>query len=172
MLDARNHQGKFAEDYVRALASAAGLLIYKYDLDRDGIDLGFRHPGRAGHVSSPTVEAQIKSWSRPRSLGGELIFDGLNEAQFNKLTGTDSAIPRYLFVVTVPSDSGQYAQVETAGMLLRQLGYFQSLEHMEPVAQPSRSRRRIVKIPTGNVLTVRTLQRLVHPLLELPSYSP
>ncbi|MGA4991376.1 hypothetical protein ACWCOT_35780 [Nonomuraea bangladeshensis] len=36
MLDQRNHQGKFAEDYVRVLASAAGLLVYQDDLDLAG----------------------------------------------------------------------------------------------------------------------------------------
>jgi hypothetical protein len=48
MLDARNHQGKFGEDYIRVLASAAGLLVYTPDLDYDGIDPGLRWPGRVG----------------------------------------------------------------------------------------------------------------------------
>jgi hypothetical protein len=38
MLDANQHQGKFGEDYVRVLASAAGLIVLKDDLDTDGID--------------------------------------------------------------------------------------------------------------------------------------
>ncbi len=32
VLDARNHQGKFGQDYVRALASAAGLIVCNFDL--------------------------------------------------------------------------------------------------------------------------------------------
>jgi len=36
MLDAKQHQGKFGEDYVRVLASAAGLIVLKDDLDTDG----------------------------------------------------------------------------------------------------------------------------------------
>ena len=32
MLDAKQHQGKFGEDYVRVLASAAGLIVLKDDL--------------------------------------------------------------------------------------------------------------------------------------------
>ena len=42
MLDARQHQGKFGEDYVRVLASAAGLLVLKDDLDVDGIGDTFK----------------------------------------------------------------------------------------------------------------------------------
>ncbi|MEV4889667.1 hypothetical protein AB0K48_09795 [Nonomuraea sp. NPDC055795] len=85
MLERRNHQGKFAEDYVRALASAAGLLVYKDDLDHDGIDLGFRYPGRTGYIASPAIEVQVKSWSASVCKGPDLHFRGLNEVQYNKL---------------------------------------------------------------------------------------
>ncbi|SQD99420.1 conserved hypothetical protein [Parafrankia sp. Ea1.12] len=40
MLDANQHQGKFGEDYVRVLASAAGLIVLKEDIDAAG---GNRH---------------------------------------------------------------------------------------------------------------------------------
>lgn len=33
MLDANDHRGKFGVDYVRVLASAAGLTVYKDDGD-------------------------------------------------------------------------------------------------------------------------------------------
>ena len=46
MLDARNHQGKFGTDYVRVLASAAGLLWSVDDIDMDGVDLCVKLPGR------------------------------------------------------------------------------------------------------------------------------
>ncbi|WP_018658286.1 DUF4365 domain-containing protein [Actinomadura flavalba] len=160
MLDSRNHQGKFAEDYVRVLASAAGLLVYRDDLDHDGIDLGFRYPGRAGRVSSPALEAQVKSCSAPRVAAGELLFDGLTEVQFNKLADGPFTVPRYLFVVIVPSDPHDYTRFETDGMLLRQLAYFLPFEDERPVAAPGRARRR-VRVPLGNVLTARTLARLV-----------
>lgn len=45
MLDARNHQGKFGADYVRVLASAAGLLWAEDDVDMDGVDLCVKQPG-------------------------------------------------------------------------------------------------------------------------------
>jgi hypothetical protein len=52
MLDAINHQGKFGEAYVRVLASAAGLVVYKDDIDHDGIDLCI------------TLPHPVCSWSR------------------------------------------------------------------------------------------------------------
>ncbi|WP_019630418.1 DUF4365 domain-containing protein [Actinomadura atramentaria] len=161
MLDPWNHQGKFAEDYVRVLASAAGLLIYKDDLDYDGIDLGFRYPGRSGLAASPAVEAQIKSCSNPQYAGGELLYDGLTEVQYNKLADGPFTVPRYLFVIVVPQDNDAYASFETRGMLLGQLGFFHGFDGEKPVARPDARRRHRVGVPLANVLTTRSLLDLV-----------
>ncbi|MCE7001771.1 DUF4365 domain-containing protein [Kibdelosporangium philippinense] len=163
MLDARNHQGKFGEDYVRALASAAGLLVYQHDLDLDGVDLGFRMPGRTTGVASPCVEAQIKSWSRGEMKQGvsEWHFNGLNEAQFNRIAGDDFTVPRFLFLVRVPSNNMDYVEFTTDGMLLRHLAYYCSLQLETPIEKPDKSRRRPVRVPVANVLTARSLLNLV-----------
>ncbi|WP_308104649.1 DUF4365 domain-containing protein [Actinocorallia sp. API 0066] len=154
-------QGKFAEDYVRVVASAAGLLVYKYDLDVDGIDLGFRYSGRVGMVASPAIEVQVKSWSRPRVEGGAFVYDGLDEVQYNKLVDGPFSVPRYLFLVVVPSEREEYTRFETDGMKLRQLAYFTDLRGERAVARPDRRRQRRVRIPVGNLLTPRTLLGLV-----------
>src|SRR5215475_13873022 len=107
MLDANQHQGKFGEDYVRVLASAAGLLVLKEDLDVDGIDMGFRATGRHGRVCSPTIEAQIKTCSMQSAHDGYLLYRGLSEWQFNRLAGPDFTVPRFLFVVCVPAESAR-----------------------------------------------------------------
>lgn len=161
VLDANNHQGKFGQDYIRVLASAAGLLVYTPDLDYDGIDLGIRWPGRTGTAASPAIDAQVKSWSSPRKSGGTWRFDGLNETQFNKLAGHDYTVPRYLFLVVVPQDAGAYSEVLTDGMLLRHQGYFLSLRKEALIATPSTKRHRTVHVPIGNILTVRSLRTLM-----------
>jgi hypothetical protein len=79
------HQGKFGEDYVRVLAFAAGLLVMKDDPDVEGIDLGFRATGQHGRVSSPAIEARIKTWSAPSVSSGYPVSRGLSERQFNTL---------------------------------------------------------------------------------------
>ena len=163
MLDANNHQGKFGQDYIRVLASAAGLLVWTPDLDYDGIDLGIRWPGRSGTAASPAIDAQVKSWSNPRKAGGTWRFDGLNEVQFNKLAGRDFTIPRYLFLVVVPPDPGAYSDVLTDGLLLRYQGYYTSLRDQDPIAAPNGRRRRTVHVPVANVLTVRSLRALMIP---------
>ncbi len=160
MLDARQHQGKFGEDYVRVLASAAGLVVLKEDIDADGVDMGFRAPGKYRICRSPTIEAQIKTWSTPKISSGYLLYRGLDEWQFNRLAGPNFTVPRFLFVICVPSDSQRYTVCLTEGLMLRHLGYFVSLHTEEQIADPDRDRRRTVRVPTANVLTTTVLRRL------------
>lgn len=163
MLESLNHQGKFGEDYVRALASAAGLLTYDFDLDHDGIDLGIRYPGRIHGVASPGVEVQIKSSSQGGIVpsASEWRFNGLNEVQFNRLAGDDFTVPRFLIFVRVPPGSDDYVEFRTEGMLLRHLAYYCTLRNESPIELPDRNRRRSVRVPTANVLTTRSLLNLV-----------
>jgi Domain of unknown function (DUF4365) len=166
VLDANNHQGKFGQDYIRVLASAAGLLVYTPDLDYDGIDLMIRWPGRVGMAASPAIDVQVKSWSSPRRSGAHYRFDGLNELQFNKLAGPHYTVPRYLFLVIVPPDAHAYSELLTNGMLLRYQAFHASLQGEIPITHPLQQRRRSVQVPVGNVLTVRSLLTLMHPALS------
>ncbi len=43
-----NHQGYFGESFVRVLASAAGLVAGKQDIDVTGVDFSFDFPGSRG----------------------------------------------------------------------------------------------------------------------------
>jgi Domain of unknown function (DUF4365) len=171
VLDANNHQGKFGQDYIRVLASAAGLLVWTPDLDYDGIDLGIRWPGRVGRAASPAIDVQVKSWSNPRKSGSDWRFDGLTEQQFNKLAGPAYTIPRYLFLVIVPKNADVYAEILADGMLLRYQGFYVSLRDEPLIQQPSRERRRVVHVPIGNVLTAGTLRALMHPDLAAQGSS-
>lgn len=147
---------------MRVLASAAGLLVYTPDLDYDGVDFLLRWPGANGPSASPAIDVQVKSWSVPAKSGGFLRFDGLNESQFNKLAGPNFQVPRYLFVVVVPSERAAYSELRTEGMLLRHQAYYLSLHGEEPIAEPDKGRKRAVHVPVGNVLTVGSLQTLMH----------
>lgn len=167
MLDVNNHQGKFGQDYVRVLASAAGLLVLTPDLDYDGVDLQLRVPGPVGPAASPAIDVQVKSWSNSRRSGNAWRFGGLDEVQFNQLAGR-STVPRYLFLVIVPPDARAYSEIRTDGMLLRYQGFYASLQGETPITEPSRRRRRSVDVPIGNVLTVRSLHVLLRPAVDTP----
>jgi hypothetical protein len=160
MLDPNNHRGKFGEDYVRVLASAAGLTVYKDDVDFDGIDLGIRLPNPRRSFSR-AIEVQVKTTSTPQWQGPELVFDGLDRRQFNRLAGDGYTVPRFLFVVTVPREPDEYTDVYTSGLLLRNIGYYLSLQDRPPLDVPETRSRVRVRVPAANVLSVAALRRLV-----------
>jgi hypothetical protein len=160
MVDANQHQGQFGEDYVRVLASAAGLAVLDQNMDNDGVDLGFRANGLFHRTRSPRIEAQVKTWSSPGERDGPLRYAGLNEWQFNRLAGKDWAIPRYLFVICVPKNADDYATFSSDGVLLRHLGFYVSLRNEATIENPDRERRAPVFLPRANVLTADTLRRL------------
>ncbi len=169
MLDKANHQGKFGADYVRVLASAAGLIWSQDDVDLDGVDLCIKLPGRTPRGFSPRIDVQVKSVSRLPIRHGYLDFDGLSRAQFDKLAGTGSTVPRYLFVVHVPRSADDYADLRTSGLLLRHIGYYLSLSDRPPLA-PDDPRQRIrVRIPVSNVLTAVGLRALVAGTAVVPA---
>ncbi|OLT00096.1 hypothetical protein BJF90_07340 [Pseudonocardia sp. CNS-004] len=155
----RAHQGQFGEDYVRVLATAAGLTVSSGNLDVDGIDLQLTLPDDVGSVRSPRIEVQVKTASRLQPVNGVFAFDGLDGRQFNKLAGPGFVVPRYLFLVTVPPDTSRYADLNHDGLLLRYLGYWASLSSRKVVPETRSSVR--VKVPTANVLTARRLRELV-----------
>jgi len=161
MLDALVHQGKFGEDYVRVLASAAGLLVSKDDVDHDGVDLCIKMPGPSVVGWSPRIEVQVKTTSRPKRRAAAFDFDGLNQSQYNKLAGPDFVVRRFLFLVIVPKKADEYAALNTSGLLLRDVGYYVSLRDRVPIDQPSSDKRIRVSVPTANVLTITTLKRLI-----------
>ncbi|MQY20162.1 DUF4365 domain-containing protein [Nocardia macrotermitis] len=161
MLDQNNHQGKFGADYVRVLASAAGLLWSQDDLDFDTVDLCLKVPGRTPRGFSPRIDVQVKTVRRLDVSGGAIHYGRLNHAQFNNLAGTDFVVPRYLFVVHVPPSTARYADLSTYGLLLRHIGYYVSLSDRQPMPVPDPNRHVGVKIPLTNVLTANSLRRLV-----------
>lgn len=161
MLDARCHRDNFAADYVRALASAVGLPVLDHIPDSAGVDLGIRLPSRVDHTMSPGIDVRVCSSSESRQMGSEWHFDGLTEIQFNRLAGTGFLYPRLLFLVRVPDDRSEFATVQTDGMVLRQLGYYRSLEHEPKIDDPDATRRKPVRVPLSNVLTDRTLLALI-----------
>ncbi|WP_330249354.1 DUF4365 domain-containing protein [Nocardia sp. NBC_00565] len=169
MLDARNHQGKFGADYIRVLASAAGLNWSQDDVDLDGVDLCIKLPGRTPRGFSPRIDVQVKTVSTLQARHGLINFDGLNQRQFNKLAGADFTVPRYLFVVHVPRSAAHYADLNTSGLLLRHIGYYVSLSNLDTVASPDSGRRVRVKIPMSNILTATSLLELVIEQTPLPA---
>jgi hypothetical protein len=160
-LTAQQHQGLHGEGFIFALASSAGLVVMRSNLDVDGVDWLIAHPGPVGTVRSPKIEMQVKTWSAPHERGGAWQFR-MAARHFNALAGPGFELRRYLGLVTVPGDPGGYASCETSRMSLGHAAYWVSLADQEPYPRAGEdSQTVLVPVPQRNLLTPATLKALV-----------
>lgn len=164
-LDHRQHQGLFGEAFVRVLASAAGLVVARADLDVTGEDFTISYKGARGDKRHPKIDVQVKSWIKSKAdaswRNGSWLYR-MRAASFNEIAGDDFSLPRFLFVVIVPDDVVDYARCEAGQMALSHSAYWVSLaDHtlVDPAAQATVA----VEIPQENILTVDSLRNLLHP---------
>lgn len=154
-----NLQGYFGESFVRVLASAAGLVASKPDLDMMGVDFILSYPGSRGTTRFPMIDVQVKSWSRAAG-SVDMWHYPMKVKHFNNLAGGGYSVPRYLFLVIVPDDEEQYAEVDADALRLRHCGYYVSLADR---AKVDGSQQQVtVTVPKSNVLTVQALRGLMH----------
>lgn len=159
VLDPNSRQGAFGEAFVRALAVAAGLTVAKSEPDVTGDDFTFGYPGSLGGVFFPKVDVQVKSWSRPAEKAGEWAYR-MTVDHFNNLAGRNYALPRFLVLVVVPRDAGDYVHVDHQRLLLRYAAYWVSLRERERV-DASKAATVAVSVPKANLLTVEALLTLL-----------
>lgn len=159
-LDPRAHQGVFGESFVRVLASAAGLIVARAELDVTGEDLTISHKGVIGHTRHPKIEVQVKSWSRPVCRAEHWQYQ-LRARHFNELAGTDFALPRFLVLVIVPDHWTGYASVSHDSVQLCHAAYWQSLRDHDRV-DLAPDTKIPVPVPRANLLTVDALRAMMH----------
>lgn len=155
------HQGLHGEGYVFAMACTAGLLASRPILDADGIDWTIGHPGALGSVRSPKIEIQVKT-ARRASSDDDAWTHRLSVPHFNALAGSGFAIRRYFVLVTVPSDTKEYAMCDPGGMSLRHAAYWTSLSDRSVLPVGAEEQKTVaVRVPKANLLTPATLLALV-----------
>ncbi len=162
-LDPNQHQGLFGESFVRVLASAAGLIVSRPDLDVDGCDFTISRKGVFGVTRHPKIDVQVKSWSRRRADRRDGYWKyRMQSKHFNELAGTDFALPRFLVLVSVPDDCADYATSHHDVVELKHAAYWLSLQDRKPVDGAPEAKIP-VDVPVDNLLTVDALHTLMRP---------
>ncbi|MGH3853195.1 MAG: DUF4365 domain-containing protein [Pseudonocardiaceae bacterium] len=162
-LDPNQHQGLFGESFVRVLASAAGLIVAKAELDVTGDDFTIAHKGMLGSTRHPKIDVQVKSWARRRATRNDGYWKYRMQAKhFNELAGPDFALPRFLVLVIVPDDSADYATTRQDVVELKHAAYWLSLRDRQPVEMAA-DLKVPVDVPDSNLLTVDALRALMTP---------
>lgn len=160
-LDPNQHQGLFGESFVRVLASAAGLIVAKAELDVTGDDFTISHKGVLGNTRHPKIDVQVKSWSRAVQRDGHWKYR-MQAMHFNELAGLDFALPRFLVLVIVPADGADYATIRHDAVELKHAAYWLSLQDRQLVTGAPNAKVP-VDVPVSNLLTVNVLRTLMKP---------
>jgi hypothetical protein len=157
-----NHQGYFGESFVRVLVSAAGLIAGQQDVDHTGVDFSIDFPGVRGTARFPKIEAQVKSWSSPKGSDHAWHYT-MDVEHYNNIAGADFSVRRFLFLIIVPSDVTEFAEIDETSMRLSHCGYWLSLAD-QPVIDPETQGSITVRVPKRNKLTVPALLALLNPV--------
>ncbi len=136
------------------------------NLDIDGVDMQIAHPGARGTSRSPKIEIQVKTAVTPEVRDG-VIRHRMRMAHFNHLAGEGFQVPRFLAVVSVPSDATQYVICTDEHMRLATAAYWLSLvdQEVRPTGD-GHPGSLVVEVPVRNLLTVATLRCLLAGDLE------
>lgn len=154
-------QGHYGENYVRALAAAAGLYISKDDPEPPGIDFVLTLRDLEGLQPTKKAEVSIKTIAASAAAGPHIAYD-IKASDYSELAGTlsvDFDLPRYLVLVVVPSVRLQYSALTHQGQSLSHGAYYFDL--MSSPALPASQTSKRLSVPTANLLTPTRLVGLV-----------
>lgn len=159
MLNRLQHQGLYGETFIRALASAAGLIVARADLDVTGEDFTISAKGVVAGKRHPKIDVQIKSWSNPKGTAADWSYP-MRVEHFNELAGTDYSLPRFLVVVIVPKQHHEYAVAGPDRLVLNHAAYWVGLQDQDRL-DPAERTMITVRVPRANLLTTNVLRSLM-----------
>ncbi|MGH7173275.1 MAG: DUF4365 domain-containing protein [Gemmataceae bacterium] len=147
---------QFSIAYVRAVAAAARVNVYKPEVDDDSVDIGFAVRSVVGRPQSPRLEAQLKCTAVADSDEQDFRIE-LKVKNYNELRG-EHYVPRVLIVVIVPASPQDFLTQDHESLALHHCGYWLSLEAMPETTNTATV---TVAVPRSQIFTVEALRRLL-----------
>jgi hypothetical protein len=147
---------QFSIAYVRAVAAAARVNIYRLEVDEDSIDIGFSVKSIAGQPQSPKLDAQLKCVTELTG-DGDIFRYPLKVKNYNELVG-EHYVPIILIVVLVPPDVQDWLAQDEGTLTMRRCGYWASLRDL---AASDNASTVTVGLPRVQVFSVPALQQLL-----------
>jgi hypothetical protein len=157
-MTAEQQKEQFSIAYVRAVAAAARINIYRMEVDEDSIDIGFSVRSVAGQSQPPRLDGQLKCVTE-LTLDGDDFRYPLKVKNYNELVG-EHYIPKILIVVLVPPAVHDWLSQDQEALVLRRCGYWVSLRQLPSSANVSNV---TVEIPRQQVFSVAALQQMLQP---------
>jgi len=155
-MTAEQQKEQFSIAYVRAVAAAAGVNIYKPEVDDDSVDIGFCTRIVRERMQRPKLEAQLKCTAG--AAGDETAFRfPLKVKNYNDLRG-DDLVPRVLILVIVPPDVIGWLTQTAEQMVLRKSAFWVQLTGQPETANNTTV---TVSVPKNQLFDVPALRRLL-----------
>jgi len=147
---------QFSFAYVRSVAAAARVNVYKLDVDDDSIDIGFATKITSGCPSRPRLEAQLKCSAVIPEKNGVFRYPLLLK-NYNDLRG-DELIPRVLIVLMVPTKLDNWLTQDADQMIIRKAAFWLDLTGL----QESRNKTTVtIAVPKANLFNSKALLKLL-----------
>lgn len=156
-MELSNQKEQFSIAYVRAIASVAGFVISRQEVDEDSVDLTMSARGTSGTYRSPKLDIQLKCTARDLVHGDFLHFP-LPRKNYEELRGSRFLVPRILVVVTVPEALDDWLLQSEDELILRRCGYWSSLRD---APETPNDESITVRIPRANRFTVPVLTAMM-----------
>ena len=158
-MDPQKQKEQFNYAYMCALGAHAGLNRVDAAVDDDSIDVSFKSNGYHGQpVRSPQIEFQLKCTAQDLIDGGVIKFP-LSRKNYDDLRGADFASPRYLAVLLVPAEVGEWVAHTDHHIHLFKNCYWISLRDAEPTENEAQI---TIAIPLAQRLTSETLRQMMN----------
>ncbi|MEW6238122.1 MAG: DUF4365 domain-containing protein [Candidatus Omnitrophota bacterium] len=146
-------QEQFSNAYLQAIASVAGCVMAKPNIDDDSVDwtLSCKIEGR------PKLDIQLKS-TVDYDLKENIFKYDLETKNYRDLIISDILVPRILVVLFIPQDISEWLSQRHKELMLRRCAYWKSLKGFPPTENKNTIR---VDIPYDNPFTVVALKEMM-----------
>ena len=155
-MTAEQQKEQFSIAYVRAIAAAARVNIYRVEVDEDSIDIGFSIKSVAGQPQSPKLDAQLKCVTKLTGNAKAFRYP-LKLKNYDELVGKHY-IPRILIVVLVPKSPKDWIDQSTDRLALMRCGYWVSLRDLP---ESTNSSKITIDLPRKQLFSVDALKKLL-----------
>lgn len=151
-------KGQFGEELVDVVAAAAGLTTSRMNLDVNGVDRLIEMPGGFTLERPARIQVQVKTTRRATVHSDGAWHYPMRAEHFNQLVG-EQYEPRYLLLVPVPREPGDWIKLWSAADELRIACTAVYWANLMPLPRVG-GRQTTVHVPVSNVLTPQTIVRL------------
>ncbi|MDO6537411.1 DUF4365 domain-containing protein [Alteromonas stellipolaris] len=156
-MDENQKKDLFSRAFIKAIAAQLGFRSSIPDIDDDSVDLILQGRGFSSGIRNPQIEVQLKCTSQNNGSDEHLKFV-LPIKNYNDLRGDGLLCPRYLFVLVVPNDVGEWMLHESNYTTIMHCCYWISLMDYPDTLNTTNI---TIDIPKENLLTSDSLFSLM-----------